>query len=89
MLQNAYFLARIGADTAENEQHFAKLMANLTRFRLYRHRFLQKIIHLLAKIHFSHAFDLRLRHGDQISPDGRSKDTLNGDKTTQTTERGR
>ena len=23
MLQNAYFLARIGADTAENEQHFA------------------------------------------------------------------
>ena len=24
MLQNAYFLAKIGADTAENEQHFAK-----------------------------------------------------------------
>ena len=23
MLQNAYFLANIGADTAENEQHFA------------------------------------------------------------------
>ena len=23
MLQNAYFLAKIGADTAENEQHFA------------------------------------------------------------------
>ena len=22
MLQNAYFLAKIGADTAENEQHF-------------------------------------------------------------------
>ena len=25
MLQNAYFLAKIGADTAENEQHFAEL----------------------------------------------------------------
>ena len=24
MLQNAYFLARIGGDTAENEQHFAE-----------------------------------------------------------------
>ena len=24
MLQNAYLLAKIGADTAENEQHFAK-----------------------------------------------------------------
>ena len=26
MLQNAYFLAKIGADTAENEQHFAKIL---------------------------------------------------------------
>ena len=26
MLQDAYFLAKIGADTAENEQHFAKKM---------------------------------------------------------------
>ena len=25
MLQNAYFLAKIGADTAENEQHFAEM----------------------------------------------------------------
>ena len=24
MLQNAYFVAKIGADTAENEQHFAE-----------------------------------------------------------------
>ena len=24
MLQNAYFLAKIGADTAKNEQHFAR-----------------------------------------------------------------
>ena len=24
MLQNGYFLAKIGADTAENEQHFAE-----------------------------------------------------------------
>ena len=26
MLQNAYFLAKIGADTAENEQHFAEML---------------------------------------------------------------
>ena len=26
MLQNAYFLAEIGADTAENEQHFAETL---------------------------------------------------------------
>ena len=26
MLQNAYFLAKIGADTAENELHFAEIL---------------------------------------------------------------
>ena len=26
MLQNAYFLAKIGADTAENEQDFAEIL---------------------------------------------------------------
>ena len=26
MLQNAYFLAKIGADTAENEQHSAEIL---------------------------------------------------------------
>ena len=26
MLQNAYFLAKIGANTAENEQHFAEIL---------------------------------------------------------------
>ena len=26
MLQNAYFLAKFGADTAENEQHFAEIL---------------------------------------------------------------
>ena len=26
MLKNAYFLAKIGADTAENEQHFAEML---------------------------------------------------------------
>ena len=26
MLQNAYFLAKIGADTAENEQQFAEIL---------------------------------------------------------------
>ena len=29
MLQNAYFLAKIGADTAENEQHFAKKLPKI------------------------------------------------------------
>ena len=28
MLQNAYFLAKIGADTAENEQDFAEILPN-------------------------------------------------------------
>ena len=26
MLQNAYFLAKIGADTADNDQHFAEIL---------------------------------------------------------------
>ena len=26
MLQNAYLVAKIGADTAENEQHFAEIL---------------------------------------------------------------
>ena len=26
MLKNAYFLAKIGADTAENEQHYAEIL---------------------------------------------------------------
>ena len=29
MLQNAYLLAKIGADTAENEQHFAEFCQKL------------------------------------------------------------
>ena len=29
MLQNAYFLAKIGADTAENEHHFAEICQKL------------------------------------------------------------
>ena len=35
MLQNAYLLAKIGADTAENEQHFAE---NLPTDALWDHR---------------------------------------------------
>ena len=31
MLQNAYFIAKIGADTAENEQHFAKKWQHLAK----------------------------------------------------------
>ena len=29
MLQNAYFLAKVGADTAENEQHFAESLPKI------------------------------------------------------------
>ena len=31
MLQNTYFLAKIGADTAENEQHFAEILPKTGR----------------------------------------------------------
>ena len=37
MLQNAYFLAKIGADTAENEQHFAEILPKIGNDR-HRHR---------------------------------------------------
>ena len=36
MLQNAYFVAKIGADTAENEQHFAEILPTDALWRLRR-----------------------------------------------------
>ena len=39
MLQNAYFLAKIGADTTENEQHFAEILPITLEFIMdIRHR---------------------------------------------------
>ena len=32
MLQNAYFLAKIGADIAENEQHFAEILPKIGNY---------------------------------------------------------
>ena len=32
MLQNAYFLAKIGAGTAENEQHFAEILPKIGNY---------------------------------------------------------
>ena len=32
MLQNAYFLAKIGADTAENERHFAEILPKIGNY---------------------------------------------------------
>ena len=32
MLQNAYLLAKICADTAENEQHFAKILPKTANY---------------------------------------------------------
>ena len=39
MLQNAYFLAKIGADTAENEQHFAPSARGLSARGAFFRRF--------------------------------------------------
>ena len=39
MLQNAYFLAKIGADTAENEQHFAEILPTDALWRRRHSRF--------------------------------------------------
>ena len=36
MLKNAYFLAKIGADTAENEQHFAEILLKTGKVVLVR-----------------------------------------------------
>ena len=38
MLQNAYFLAKIGADTTENEQHFAEFLPKFRRMEVRPHR---------------------------------------------------
>ena len=32
MLQNAYLLAKVGADTAENEQHFAEILPTTSNY---------------------------------------------------------
>ena len=32
MLQNSYLLAKIGADTAENEQHFAEILPKIGNY---------------------------------------------------------
>ena len=37
MLQNAYFLAKIGADTAENEQHFAEILPKIGNYPTNAH----------------------------------------------------
>ena len=38
MLQNAYLLAKIGADTAENEQHFAEILPKIGNYPTGRRR---------------------------------------------------
>ena len=56
MLQNAYLLAKIGADTAENEQHFAEICQKLaTTLRVRRAvrgpRALERQLDVLARPH--------------------------------------
>ena len=41
MLQNAYLLAKIGADTAENEQHFAEISPKTGN---YLHRRARRVV---------------------------------------------
>ena len=59
MLQNAYFLAKIGADTAEHEQHFAEICQKLaTTLRVRRTgpsavRHLGRHEEVLAAVHLS------------------------------------
>ncbi len=38
MLSNAYFLAKIGDDTAENEQHFAEFLPKIGNYPTPGHR---------------------------------------------------
>ena len=40
MLQNAYLLAKIGADTAENEQHFAENLPKIGNYPTFAWSFL-------------------------------------------------
>ena len=42
MLQNAYFLAKVGADTAENEQHFADILPT-DAFDHFEWRFIDRL----------------------------------------------
>ena len=49
MLQNAYFLANIGADTAENEHHFAEILPKTGRVQP-QYPTVQKIMRLEEKI---------------------------------------
>ena len=66
MLQNAYFLAKIGADTAENEQHVAEMLPKISNYptgpprRARRGRVLRDVAMELARAVLLH-FDLRFR----------------------------
>ena len=66
MLQNAYFLAKSGADTAEYEQHFAEICRDLhfAECGLVRSDFDQtrvdEPLHLLKLLHMSLVVDMAL-----------------------------
>ena len=74
MLQNAYFLAKIGADTAENEQYFAEILPktgnyptgpNVRRAR----RCLEPGLHVLAAQAFAVFVFLLVCRGASLSLD--------------------
>ena len=65
MLSNAYFVAKIGADTAENEQHFAEILPTdaLWRLRLGAAELHAKIGPLLRRKGLQRE-DFKLRRGE-------------------------
>ena len=73
MLQNAYFLAKIGADTAENEQHFAEILpigrrvADRISVRGRRTLASVRVDHLDARFHNAHHRPWRRERNDPQS----------------------
>ena len=60
MLQNAYFLAKIGADTAENEQHFAEILPKIGNYPTGPSRTARELRGKLRVLVHYHVFALRL-----------------------------
>ena len=56
MLQNAYFLAKIGADTAENEQHFAEILPKTGNYPTGPQRRVDLVMSLVINLVLSGAF---------------------------------
>ena len=73
MLQNTYFLAKIGADTAENEQHFAEILPKIGNYPTGRLTELRHAAvvdrHAVSALFLNHLRCL-WRHAAQDTPGG-------------------